>query len=117
MRTDLIDRDATAELERQIGRARLERVVGIQLAHGRGLIATLDALGASPDPSIVRLLAHQIAGSSGAVGMTALGEAAATLETLALSGTIPDLAPFVQALSQLAADSHDALAASFPKTP
>lgn len=116
MTIQLIDREATEELERQIGRARLERVVGIQLVHGRGLLEKLAALGASPDPHAVRLLAHQIAGSSSAVGMTALGEAAATLESLVLSGTVVDLAPFVQALWKLGVDSHDALESAFPRS-
>ncbi len=115
MRKDLIDREATEELERQIGRVRLERVVGIQLVHGRGLIEKLGALGEAPDPHTVRLLAHQIAGSSSAVGMIALGEAAASLEALVLSGTVLDLAPFVHALWKLGSESHDALEAAFPR--
>ncbi len=115
MNKELIDRAATEELERQIGRARLERVIGIQLVHGRGLLEKLGALGASPDSHEVRLLAHQIAGSSSAVGMTALGDAAASLEALVLSGTIVDLAPFVHALWKLGMESHDALEAAFPR--
>lgn len=115
MTHELIDHEATQELERQIGRARLERVVGIQLVHGRGLVDRLAALGEAPDPQTVRLLAHQIAGSSSAVGMIALGEAAATLEALVLSGTVVDLAPFVRALWKLGVDSHDALEVAFPK--
>lgn len=116
MTRELVDRDATEELERQIGRARLERVVGIQLVHGRGLIEKLAALGESPDPHAVRLLAHQIAGSSSAVGMILLGEAATALEMVVLSETVTDLAPFVQALCKLGVESHDALELAFSKS-
>jgi hypothetical protein len=47
--------------------------------------------------------------------MVALGDAAATLEGLVLSGTVIDLAPFVQALWKLGVESHDALEAAFPR--
>jgi HPt (histidine-containing phosphotransfer) domain-containing protein len=109
----LIDFEVTAELERQIGRERLERVIGIQLSHGRNLIAKLTALGARPDPHAVRLLAHQIAGSSSSVGMTALGEAATNLESVVLSGSAVDLDPLVQELWRLGVSSHDALETEF----
>ena len=111
----LLDFNALRELEAQIGRARLERVVGIQLLNGRSLIEKLAALKAGSDPQDVRLLAHQLAGSCSALGMTALSEAATTLETLALSETQADLVPMIEALRQLAAASHDALERAFPK--
>lgn len=117
MAEPLIDHELTTELERQIGRDRLQRVIGIQLTHGRGLMAKLAALGERPDPQAVRLLAHQIAGSSSSVGMTVLGNAATDLEILVLSGSAVDLDPLVQALWRLGINSHDALEAEFAPKP
>ncbi len=117
MNASLIDQQAIAELVRQIGPAKLQRVVGIQLVHGRALLEKLGALGPAPDPHAVRLLAHQIAGSSASLGMVALGDAASRLETLVLSGTQADLSPNVQALWTLGVQSHDALEAQFGAPP
>jgi HPt (histidine-containing phosphotransfer) domain-containing protein len=109
----LLDLPALQELEAHIGRARLERIVDVQLRHGRSLIEKLAALEPGADPQAVRLFAHQIAGSCGAVGMTVLSEAATSLEILAQSGTAGDLFPAAEALRQLATASHDALEAAF----
>ncbi len=116
MTAELLDFAALHELEAQIGRFRLERVVGIQLIHGRALIEKLAALEADSEPQAVRLIAHQIAGSCGSVGMIALSEAATSLEISILSGTAIKLGPIVESLRQLGAESHDALEAAFPKS-
>ena len=112
----LLDFNAIQELEAQIGRARLERIVGIQLRHGRALIEQLGALDGASDPQMVRLLAHQIAGSCSSIGMMPLSDAATHLETLVMSGTDANLVTLVEALRLLAVASHDALEAAFPKT-
>jgi len=111
MTTPLIDMPTLEELGRQLGRDRLRRVASIQLDHGRGLLAKLAALEKPLDPQEVRLIAHQLAGSSGALGMVRLGDTASALEAFLLGGTQVDLQGQVDSLWSLGIQSHDALEA------
>ena len=117
MTESLLDRNALGELERQIGRDRLLRVISIQLLHGRALLEKLKELCTQPDPQSVRFVAHQLAGSSSAVGMLTLGEAASALEIHLVAGKDEGLGSLVQALWVLGIKSHDALEAEFGPAP
>ena len=117
MTDSLVDRHSLGELERQIGRDRLLRVISIQLIHGRALLAKLEEHVAQPDPQSVRFIAHQLAGSSSAVGMLTLGEAGSALEVRLIAGKDDGLGSLVQALWALGIQSHDALEAEFGLTP
>ena len=84
----VLDQTILSILEQRLGRDRVVKVVAAQLSHGAELLEALVALEQAPDRDRIRAIAHQMAGSSGSIGLTRLGEMAGTLEL-----QVPDLSP------------------------
>ncbi|HEV2673435.1 MAG TPA: Hpt domain-containing protein [Aliidongia sp.] len=84
----VLDQTILTILEQRLGRERVVKVVAAQLSHGAELLQALTALQQAPDPARIKAIAHQMAGSSGSIGLTKLGEMAGALEMEA-----PDLPP------------------------
>lgn len=82
----VLDQTILNILEQRLGRERVVKVVAAQLSHGAELLNALTELEQTPDRGRIRAIAHQMAGSSGSIGLTRLGEMAGTLET-----QVPDL--------------------------
>lgn len=116
MSEPLLDLMILDELERRLGRERVLRVVAAQMANGRELLRRISALEISPEPALVKTLAHQIAGSSGSVGLRRLGEQAALLERTASDAALPALALRLRDLRHCMEASQAALRAEFPET-
>jgi HPt (histidine-containing phosphotransfer) domain-containing protein len=118
MSVPLLDLPALDELQRRLGSERFRRVLTAQMTNGQALIRRLVALEISPDPAQVKTVAHQIAGSSGSVGLRRLGGQAALLERT-LAGAEPPafavLAALVRDLRHCLELSQAALRAEFPE--
>jgi HPt (histidine-containing phosphotransfer) domain-containing protein len=100
----VLDQTILNILEQRLGRERIVKVVAAQLSHGVELLAALATLEQAPDRARIRAIAHQIAGSSGSIGLARLGETAGTLEMQvldlpeeALSGAVRGLATEMRA--------------------
>ncbi|MGB8842710.1 MAG: Hpt domain-containing protein [Aliidongia sp.] len=118
MSEPLLDLTALSELEHRLGCERFRRVLTAQMASGQELIRRMVALEISLDPAQIKAVAHQIAGSSGSVGLRRLGGQAALLER-ALAGAEPPafavLAALVRDLRHCLELSQVALRAEFPE--
>jgi len=86
MSDGLLDQTILNVLEQRLGRARVAKVVAAQLSHGAELLRELDGLEQRPDRARIKGIAHQMAGSSGSIGLISLGQTAADLEL-----RVPDL--------------------------
>ena len=84
----LLDQTILTILEQRLGRDRVAKVVAAQLSHGVELLRELTALEQTPDRARIKAIAHQMAGSSGSIGLISLGETAAELEMQI--GDLPD---------------------------
>jgi|GEM_PF-6596744 HPt (histidine-containing phosphotransfer) domain-containing protein len=115
MSVSLLDLVTLRELERRVGRERVIRVVAAQIATGRDLSRRLSALELAPDPALIKALAHQLAGSSGSIGLHRLSEEAARLEYASPLVEPSSLAPLVRNLRQCLESSESALHAEFPE--
>jgi len=103
------------ELERRLGRERVMKVVAAQMANGRELSKRLGGLELAPDPGLIKALAHQLAGSSGSIGLLALSDQAVALELAAAGADSAALAPPVRALRHCLDASLAALRAQYPE--
>jgi HPt (histidine-containing phosphotransfer) domain-containing protein len=104
----LLDQTILNILEQRLGRDRVAKVVAAQLSHGVELMRELAELEQAPNPARIRAIAHQMAGSSGSIGLTSLGQAAADLEM-----TAADLPP--DGLSDMVARLVSLMRASFAR--
>ncbi len=112
----LLDQRILDSLERRLGRDRVAKVVAAQLSHGAELLRELTALEQAPDRARIKAVAHQIAGSSGSIGLTHLGQTAADLEML--TGDLPEdgLGDAVGRLTALMRTSFARLTDSYPES-
>jgi HPt (histidine-containing phosphotransfer) domain-containing protein len=101
----LLDLMTLTELERRLGRDRVMKVVAAQITNGREMSRRLAALELAPDAVTIKALAHQMAGSSGSIGLLRLSDQAVALE---LAASDVDSA----ALLRLVRDLRDCLDAS-----
>jgi HPt (histidine-containing phosphotransfer) domain-containing protein len=118
MSEPLLDLPALGELQRRLGSERFRRVLTAQMTNGQDLIRRLVALEISPDPAQVKAIAHQIAGSSGSVGLRRLGGQAASLERAVVAAELPAaaaLAVLVRDLRHCLELSQAALRDEFPE--
>ncbi|MEA2830429.1 MAG: hypothetical protein QOF22_1177 [Bradyrhizobium sp.] len=115
MSEPLLDRTILSDLERRLGREKVVRVVVAQMTNGLELIQRMRALEVSPDRAPVKALAHQIAGSSGCVGLLKLSRQAALLEHAADEIEPSALATLVRDLRDCLEASQLVLRAEFPE--
>jgi HPt (histidine-containing phosphotransfer) domain-containing protein len=111
----LLDRTILDILEQRLGRDRVVKVVAAQLSHGVVQMQELAGLEQAPDRARIKAIAHQMAGSSGSIGLTSLGEAAANLEMII--GDLPEdgLPGAVHRLRDLMTASFSRLNEAYPE--
>jgi len=80
MSEPVLDLAILTELERRLGRERILKVVSAQITNGRDMARRFAALELAPDAALLKALAHQIAGSSGSIGLARLSTLAASVE-------------------------------------
>ena len=112
----LLDESILKILEEKLGRGRVAQVVGAQLRHGAQLVAELTGLAESLDRARIRTIAHQVAGSSGSIGLTSLGEAAVGIEISVADLPADALRPAVHDLVALMRASFARLAEVYPES-
>ena len=112
----LLDQTILNILEQRLGRDRVAKVVAAQLSHGAELLRELTALEQAPDRARIRAITHQMAGSSGSIGLTSLGQTAADLEMTV--GDLPEdgLGDAVQRLTSLMRLSFARLTEVYPES-
>lgn len=112
----LLDETILKILEQRLGRERVAKVVAAQLSHGAELLRELSALETAPDRARIKAIAHQMAGSSGSIGLTSLGETAANLEMII--GDVPDdgMGDAVHRLTELMRVSFARLTEAYPES-
>jgi HPt (histidine-containing phosphotransfer) domain-containing protein len=113
--TELLDLATLTELERRLGRERIMRVVAAQVANAKELAKRLIELEAAPDVAQIKALAHQIAGSSGSIGLLRLSDTAVALETEATRLDLPNLRSHVRDLRNCLEASEATLRHQFPE--
>lgn len=116
MSDTLLDRTILNILEQRLGRDRVAKVVAAQLSHGAELLRELTALEQAPDRARIRAIAHQMAGSSGSIGLTDLGQTAADLEMLAIDLPEDGLRDAVRRLTSLMRTSFARLTEIYPES-
>jgi HPt (histidine-containing phosphotransfer) domain-containing protein len=111
----LLDLAILDELERQLGRERVLKVITVQMVNAHDLRHRLGLLEAAPDPTQIKALAHQIAGSSGSMGLMRLSDQAISLE-MAVDAAAASLLPaMVGDLARCLAESQAALRDRYPE--
>lgn len=112
----LLDRTILNMLEQRLGRERVAKVVAAQLSHGAELLQELTAMESAPDRARIKAIAHQMAGSSGSIGLASLGQTAADLELLV--GDVPpeNLGDVVRRLTALMQASFSCLTEIYPES-
>jgi len=112
----LLDQTILNILEQRLGRDRVAKVVAAQLSHGAELLRELTALEQTPDRARIKAIAHQMAGSSGSIGLTSLGQTAADLEMLI--GDLPEdgMGEAVHRLTDLMRLSFARLTEAYPES-
>jgi HPt (histidine-containing phosphotransfer) domain-containing protein len=112
----LLDQTILNILEQRLGRDRVAKVVAAQLSHGAELLRELTALEQAPDRARIRAITHQMAGSSGSIGLTSLGQTAADLELMI--GDLPEdgLGDAVHRLTSLMRMSFARLSEVYPES-
>ena len=112
----LLDRTILDILEQRLGRDRVAKVVAAQLSHGAELLRELTVLEQAPDRARIKAIVHQMAGSSGSIGLTSLGQTAADLEMLV--GDLPEdgLGDAVHRLTALMRTSFARLTEAYPES-
>ena len=113
--TVLLDLVTLTELEKRLGRERIMRVVAAQIANARDLVKRLTELEAAPDAAQIKALAHQIAGSSGSIGLLHLSDTAVALETDAGAVEPSALSGRVRGLRECLEESEAVLRRQFPE--
>ncbi len=113
----LLDPSILDELERRLGRERLCKVLAVQLSNGRDLGQRLAALEGTLDRMQLRALAHQMAGSSGSIGLVGLSRQAKALENAALGEPDDEIRSLIVGLRASLDQSQQALGARYPELP
>jgi HPt (histidine-containing phosphotransfer) domain-containing protein len=112
----LLDQTTLNILEQRLGRERVAKVVAAQLSHGMELLKELDRLEHAPDRARIKAIAHQMAGSSGSIGLISLGQTAADLEMLVPDLPEDGLGEAVRRLTALMRSSFARLAEAYPES-
>lgn len=115
MSAPLLDLAILTELERRLGRDRIAKVIEIQISNGRELSQRLTVLENSLDRSQIKALAHQIAGSSGSIGLIQLSEQAVTVELVAPNAGEAELKRQLGDLKACLETSRQQLLAQYPE--
>jgi HPt (histidine-containing phosphotransfer) domain-containing protein len=116
MPDSLIDKSILDGLESRLGRDALLRIISAQIQYARQVVGQLDALAVTLDGEAVRRIAHQMAGSSASVGLSALGQTALKLETRFIhDGVATATTEDVMMLRDLTVASLAALTEVFPE--
>jgi HPt (histidine-containing phosphotransfer) domain-containing protein len=111
----VLDVTTLTALEGRLGRDRVVRVVAAQLSNGRDVARRLSAFEIAPDAAAVKALAHQLAGSSGSIGLLRLSGEAASAERAAGTAVLPELAAVVRGLRLCLEASLEALCRRYPE--
>jgi HPt (histidine-containing phosphotransfer) domain-containing protein len=115
MSEPVLDLATLTELERRLGRDRIMKVVAAQMVNGREMARRLAALELAPDSVLIKALAHQIAGSSGSIGLIRLSNQAVSVELAATDAESSALVPMVRTLCDCIDAALDALRARYPE--
>ena len=115
MTDGILDQTILGILEQRLGRERVAKVVAAQLTHGVEQLATLTALEQAPDRARIRAIAHQIAGSSGSIGLVRLGETAGVVEAEIADLPADALGDAVRRLTDIMRASFDRLIELYPQ--
>ena len=113
----LLDSSILDELERRLGRERLCKVLAVQLSNGRDLGQRLAALEGALDRVQLRALAHQMAGSTGSIGLVGLSRQAKALEGAALDEPDDEVRTLIIGLRATLDLSQRELVARYPELP
>ena len=114
MAEPVLDLSTLSELERRLGRMRVTKVVAAQIANSQDMARRFSALEQAPDATQIKLLAHQIAGSSGSIGLARLSEQAFLVERTADTAGAVELVTLVRELRHCIDAALDALRAQYP---
>jgi HPt (histidine-containing phosphotransfer) domain-containing protein len=110
----VLDLTTLTALEGRLGRERVARVVAAQLTNGRDVARRLGAFELAPDAAAVKSLAHQLAGSSGSIGLLRLSSEAAAVER-AVAAAPAAAAQLVRRLRLCLEESLDSLCRRYPE--
>ena len=116
MSDGVLDQTILNILEQRLGRDRVAKVVAAQVSHGAELLQTLAEQEQAPDRARIRAIAHQIAGSSGSIGLIGLGEMAGTLEMQVLELPQAQLIEAVRGLTAQMRASFARLVELYPQS-
>ena len=111
----LLDQTILNILEQRLGRDRVAKVVAAQLSHGAQLMRELAELERAPDAARIRAIAHQIAGSSGSIGLVSLGKTAGDIEMIVTDLPVDGAVEAAGRLVTLMRASFDRLAEAYPE--
>jgi HPt (histidine-containing phosphotransfer) domain-containing protein len=115
MSEPVLDLSILTELERRLGRERILKVVSAQIANGRDMARRFAVFELAPDAPAIKALAHQIAGSSGSIGLTRLSSLAAATELEAQSAALAALPGLARAMRDGIETALSALLAQYPE--
>lgn len=115
MSEPVLDLSILTELERRLGRDRILKVVSAQIASGRDMARRFAVLELAPDVASIKALAHQIAGSSGSIGLARLSSLAASVEHDASAVSPAALPGLARAMRDGVEVALAALATQFPE--
>ena len=115
MSEPVLDLSILTELDRRLGRERILKVVSAQIANGRDMARRFAVLELAPDVAAIKALAHQIAGSSGSIGLARLSSLAASVELDAPAAPLAALPGLARAMRDGIEAALSALTAQFPE--
>ena len=115
MSEPVLDLAILTELERRLGRDRILKVVSAQIANGHDMARRFAVLELAPDIAATKALAHQIAGSSGSIGLMRLSSLAASVELQASAATPGELPVLARAMRDGIEVALAALAVQYPE--
>jgi HPt (histidine-containing phosphotransfer) domain-containing protein len=115
MSEPILDLAILTELERRLGRDRIVKVVAAQVANGHDMARRFATLELAPDAALLKSLAHQIAGSSGSIGLARLSTLAASVELDAPAAAADTLPGLARAMRDGIEAALAALATHFPE--
>jgi HPt (histidine-containing phosphotransfer) domain-containing protein len=111
----LLDLSILSELERRLGRDRIGKVLAVQLTSGAELGQRLAVLEEAPDRMRIKALAHQMAGSSGSIGLVAVNRQAKALEDAAMADSEAELCVRMAALRACLGETQRLLVSQYPE--
>ena len=115
MSEPILDLSILTELERRLGRDRILKVVSAQIANGRDMARRFAVLELAPDAASIKGLAHQIAGSSGSIGLARLSRLAASVELEAPAASFAALPGLAHAMRDGIEAALAALVVQYPE--